>query len=47
MPAKQLSKAIEAELGTNWRDQFDHFDDKPIAAASIGQVHRYIICGVM
>ena len=29
-------------LGTDWRDRFDHFDDRPAAAASIGQVHRAV-----
>ena len=27
------------EFGTTWRDQFSEFNDVPIAAASIGQVH--------
>jgi len=31
---------LVAELGPNWRDRFDTFDEQPFASASIGQVHR-------
>lgn len=34
-----LQKAICSDLGPNWRDQLDCFEEKPFAAASIGQVH--------
>jgi predicted unusual protein kinase regulating ubiquinone biosynthesis (AarF/ABC1/UbiB family) len=34
---------IEAELGASIEQLFVEFDDEPIAAASIGQVHRAII----
>lgn len=30
------------ELGWDWRDKFELFDDKPFAAASIGQVHKAV-----
>jgi aarF domain-containing kinase len=30
---------IEGDLGPNWRDLFQQFDERPMAAASIGQVH--------
>ena len=29
-------------LGDDWRDRFQEFDDKPTAAASIGQVHKAV-----
>nr|XP_019953407.1 PREDICTED: atypical kinase COQ8A, mitochondrial-like [Paralichthys olivaceus] len=39
MPTKQMTKAISSDLGPNWRDQLEYFEEKPFAAASIGQVH--------
>lgn len=40
MPAWQRDRVLTTNLGAEWRDLFDEFEDKPIAAASIGQVHR-------
>lgn len=40
MPAWQRDKVLVANLGTEWRDLFAEFEEKPIAAASIGQVHK-------
>jgi aarF domain-containing kinase len=40
MPQDQLHAQLAKELGEDWRDKFEEFDDVPIAAASIGQVHR-------
>jgi aarF domain-containing kinase len=40
MPGWQRDRVLAANLGDNWRDLFGEFEDKPIAAASIGQVHR-------
>ena len=40
MPAATVHKVLAAELGPQWRRQFRSFDDRPAAAASIGQVHR-------
>ena len=42
MPPAQLQQVLVREWGTDWRRQFTHFDPRPIAAASIGQVHRAI-----
>ena len=43
MPAHQLNKVLTAEWGRDWLSQFEHFQTRPIAAASIGQVHRTIL----
>ena len=40
MPSKQLEQQLSAELGPSWRDKLLEFDPVPIAAASIGQVHK-------
>ncbi|WP_067790241.1 ABC1 kinase family protein [Paraurantiacibacter namhicola] len=43
MPPGQLNKVLIAEWGKGWRRQFTKFGPKPMAAASIGQVHRAIL----
>ena len=40
MPTKQLDNVLRAEWGPNWRQNFKWFNPRPIAAASIGQVHK-------
>jgi predicted unusual protein kinase regulating ubiquinone biosynthesis (AarF/ABC1/UbiB family) len=44
MPAEAARRVVAADLGTTfgpgWRDQLVDFDETPLAAASIGQVHR-------
>lgn len=40
MPAWQRDRVLVSNLGENWRDLFSEFDETPIAAASIGQVHK-------
>ena len=42
LPASTVHKVLEEFLGPDWRDYFESFDDRPAAAASIGQVHRAV-----
>lgn len=43
MPFSQLNSVMSSDLGNNWRANcFSTFNDVPIAAASIGQVHDAI-----
>ena len=39
MLAKQLTQVMSSSLGDDWKSQFLSFNFKPIASASIGQVH--------
>lgn len=43
MPASQRDKVLADNLGPDWRDLFSSFDDIPMAAASIGQVHSAVL----
>ena len=39
MPFSQVQRVLSTELGKNWRELFQEFDEQPSASASIGQVH--------
>lgn len=42
MPQEQLFQVLKTELGNDWRQKFESFNIQPIAAASIGQVHKAV-----
>jgi len=43
MPVSQRNKVLTSNLGENWRELFTEFEEVPLAAASIGQVHSAVL----
>ncbi|XP_017290864.1 atypical kinase COQ8B, mitochondrial [Kryptolebias marmoratus] len=43
MPTWQMVKVLQEDLGPDWREKLSSFEDKPFAAASIGQVHHGVL----
>ncbi|UJR30774.1 hypothetical protein I4U23_018294 [Adineta vaga] len=43
MPEWQMNEVMTNDFGSNWRDNFEEFQNRPFAAASIGQVHYGVL----
>lgn len=41
MPTWQVEKVLSTELGHNWKNKLATFEDRPFAAASIGNYHIF------
>lgn len=39
LPGLFVQKTLNSDLGPSWRDKLEYFEERPFAAASIGQVH--------
>lgn len=38
-----MQKVLEEDLGPDWQEKLLSFEEKPFAAASIGQVHHGVL----
>ncbi|XP_043854850.1 atypical kinase COQ8B, mitochondrial isoform X2 [Dromiciops gliroides] len=43
MPRWQMMRVLEEELGRDWRTKMGSLEERPFAAASIGQVHQGVL----
>lgn len=43
LPFDEIRQAVEASLGADLEDLYDSFEEEPLAAASIAQVHRAVL----
>lgn len=43
MPTRQLHHVLAKNFGSNWRDLFTSFEDRPFAAASISEIHKAVL----
>ena len=43
LPEEEALAVVAQELGVPWQDVFDSLDPKPLAAGTIGQVHRAVL----
>ncbi len=40
LPSTDITDQLARELGEDWRERLEHFEEAPLATASIAQVHR-------
>ncbi|GBP54773.1 Atypical kinase COQ8A, mitochondrial [Eumeta japonica] len=43
MPVWQVERVMIKQFGPNWKERVKHFEERPFAAASIGQVHLAVL----
>lgn len=43
MPIWQMERVMKTEFGPDWKSKLASFEEKPFAAASIGQVHKGVL----
>ncbi|CCJ29742.1 unnamed protein product [Pneumocystis jirovecii] len=43
MPRNEMVQVMDEEFSYSWRDLFSEFNEKPVAAGSIGQVHEAVL----